>query len=1016
MSKYINRTLWLLTVILCFSAAAMGQAVLIQGKVTDPNGEPLPGVSIVIKGTATGAITDVNGNFQVYAAPSDVLHFSFIGFDSLEEPVGDDQSFRNITMKESIVALDEVVAIGYGKAKKSDLTSSITSVKGEEMKTMSVGNPVQALQGKAPGVQIVAGSGHPGASPKVLIRGFTSLNLSTDPLYVVDGVPMGSNLNFLNTNEIESVEVLKDASASAIYGSRASNGVVLITTKRGKEGKTRFSADLSYGFQVFEKPYDMANATEYARIMNQSLMNGGLAERFPDPVSLGEGTDWWDEGVNEVSPQRNFSLQVAGGSEKNRYAISLNYYDQESFYSSGEWKKFTARLSSDWDFAGWLTAGVMLNPRREAWKDTPDWYQDYLLIDPITPIYRPEEEQAGLNKYSIYQRSYYTYTWNPIARDARNFGEGSYYALATNAYISIKPVDNLVYRSQISGDFKFENNDDFVPDFVIDGAHEKNEINSVTKEDKFNTYWNWTNTITYFLEANGHNASLMGGATLEKWEERQLKGVKEGIPNNSEVLRELNAATENPEVEGNLTASSIESFLGRLSYNYKSRYYLTATYRVDGSSKFLSNNKWASFPSASVAWRISDEAFMGGLDFIDDWKLRAGWGRLGNQNLPSNVYSSAIGQDYYVFGSGEGALVNLTYPGSMKNEDIKWETVEDFNLGTDFTFFSNRIDGSLEYYQKKTRDMIFRLPYPNYSGFPDDAQIWSNVGSMKSKGLEFALNYHNHNGRFKYDLGITLTTVAVEATELPQTTPVIYGDDEYTKTVEGDEPGYFFGYKTDGIFQNWVEVNAHANEHGDLLQDQARPGDIRFVDLNDDGVLNGEDRAKIGSPWPDFTGGINVNLAYDNFDLVANVYVSVGNDLVNLLRNDLYNTQGSDNNVISGLLDKAWHGEGTTNEYPRVSHTDLNQNFSRFSDYYIEDGSFMRLKNIQLGYSLPKSVLEHIGLGKCRFYVAGQNILTVTGFSGVDPEVAGDEVLNFGFSEWTYPVLPTYIIGANITF
>ncbi len=1014
MNRYMHKSLWLLAFIFCFSASILGQTRMIQGKVTSTEGESLPGVSIAIKGTTTGTITDMDGNFQIQVQPSDVLQLSFVGFKDVEVPV-ENRSVLNIEMEESLITLDEVVAIGYGQAKKSDLTSSITSVKGEDMKTMSVGNPIEALQGKAPGVQIVAGSGQPGAAPKVLIRGFTSLNLSTDPLYVVDGVPMGSNLNFLNTNEIESMEVLKDASASAIYGSRASNGVILITTKRGQAGKAQFSADASYGFQVFEKPYDMANAAEYARIMNLSLVNGGLSERFPNPESLGEGTDWWGEGVNKSSPQRNFSFQVSGGNEKHRYAASVNYYDQESFYNSGNWKKFTARISSDWDFSKWITAGVMLNPRREFWNNTPDWYRDYLTIDPITPIYRPEEEREGLNEFSIFQRSYYTYTWNPIARDARNFGEGGYYAMATNLYAEIKLVEGLELRTQISGDFSFNHSDNFNPDFVIDGAHEKNEISSVSRNHNFNSYWNWTNIATYQFDVYDHSFSVMGGATMEKWEGRTLSGNKDGLPNNSDVLRELDAATENPEVGGNRWGTSIESYLGRLSYNYFNRYYLTATYRVDGSSKFLANNKWASFPSASVAWRISDENFMSGLSFLDDWKIRAGWGRLGNQNLPANVYNSGIGQGYYVFGPGQGSLVNTTYPSSMKNEDIKWETVEDINLGTDFTLFDSSVNGSLEYYQKKTKDMIFQLPYPNYSGYPNDAQIWSNIGSMESKGLEMALNYRNQRGRFKYDLGITFTTVSVEATQLPEATPVIYGSNEYTRTVEGEEPGYFYGYKTDGIFQNYFEINSHASEHGVLLQDKARPGDIRFVDVTGDGRLNGEDRTKIGSPWPDFTGGFNMNLAYDNFDLVANVYVSVGNDLVNWLRNDLYNTAGSDNNVISGLLDKAWSGEGTTNKYPQVSHTDLNQNFGRFSDYYVEDGSFLRLKNIQLGYSLPLDVTSRIGLNKCRFYVSGQNILTLTGYSGVDPEVAGD-VLNFGFAGWTYPVLPTYLVGVNITF
>lgn len=1015
MRNQIYRALWLVAIFFTFSLTMLAQNRSIQGTVLTDSGEPLPGVSIVIQGTTTGAITDIDGHFNLQAAPEDVLLISFIGFDNQAISVADRATF-NIIMKDSMISLDEVVAIGYGRARKSDLTSSITSVDGEEMKSMSVGNPVNALQGKAAGVQVVAGSGHPGASPKVMIRGFTTINLDTDPLYVVDGVPMGDNLNFLNTNEIESMQVLKDASAAAIYGSRASNGVVLITTKRGSEGKTQFSADLSYGIQVFEKPYEMANGTEYAQIMNQSRATAGLGEKFTDPASYGQGTDWWGEGIQNTSPQRNFSLQASGGTKDNRYAVSVNYYDQDSFYNSGNWQKFTARLSSDWNFADWITAGVMLNPRREKWDNTPDWYQDYLLIDPLTPIYRPENEREGLNEYSIYQRSYNTYTFNPIARDARSFGTGGYYAMSTNAYTEIKPLKGLEYRTQISGDFKFYHEDDFVPDFVIDGAHETNTINSVSREHNFDSYWNWTNILTYELSNNGHNATIMGGATLEKWNGRNLKADKEGIPNNSEVLREIDAATKNPEIEGTSWATAMQSYLGRISYNYINRYYITATYRLDGSSKFMKNNKWATFPSVSVAWRLSDEDFLSGADFLTDWKIRAGWGRLGNASLPSSVYLSALEKEYYVMGSDQGSLVNTTYLKSMKNEDIKWETVEDFNLGTDFSLFNSHVYGSFEYYQKKTRDMLFQLPYPNYSGYPDDGKIWSNIGSMKSAGYELTLNYQNQANDFRYDVGLTLTTVAMEVTDLPESISVIYGKDEYTRTIEGDVPGHFFGYKTDGLFQNQFDINSHASQNGHLLQPDALPGDIRFVDVDGDGQLTGDDRTKIGKPWPDFTGGLNLSLGWRNFDLMANAYFSVGNDLVNWLRKDLYNTEGSDNNVLSGLLNKTWHGEGSSNEFPRIAHTDLNQNFIRFSDYLVEDGSFLRLKNLQIGYTLDKSVSQRMGLTKLRMYVSGQNIWTLTNYSGVEPEIAGDDVLNYGFAAWNYPVLPTYLVGVNITF
>ncbi len=1015
MKAFLGKSLWLMSLMMILGIAANGQDKTVTGSIVSSSGESLPGVSIIIEGTTIGTITDMDGNYVLKVTPSSVLVVKYLGFDDRKEVVGE-RSVVNFILHESNIQLNEVVAIGYGKAKRSDLTSSISSVQGKEVRSMSVGNPVEALQGKAPGVQVISGSGAPGNSAKVFVRGFTSVSLTTDPLYVVDGIPMERNLNFLSPSEIESIDVLKDASASAIYGSRASNGVILITTKKGSAGKTTFSVDYSYGIQSFDKPFDMANASEYASIMNQSLINGGLSERFADPASMGKGTNWWGAGVNSTAPQQSFSFQMSGGDSKTRYSASLNYYDQESFYNSGNWKRFTGRLSVDWDLSEKVGAGVMVNPRREAWDNTPSWYQDYMLIDPITPIFRPAAEQVGLNEYSIYQRSYYTYVWNPVARDARNFGDGGYYAATTSGYITYKPIKGLEIKSQISGDFRFNHTDDFAPDFTIDGAHEHNDINYVFRDHEFNQYWNWTNTATYEFSKNDHNFTALAGATFEKWDGRNIEGSKEGLPNNSELLRELSAATQNAVITGTKWETAIESFMGRLAYNYKGKYYFTGTYRVDGSSKFLSKNKWAAFPSVSGAWRLSEESFMDGFTFIDDLKVRAGWGQLGTQELPSDAYLSKLGNNYYVFGDENGNIVNTTEPSQVKNEDLKWETVEDINIGMDFTLLNSKVSGSVEYFRKNTDDMLFQMPYPLYSGYPNGAQIWSNIGSMKSSGWEFALNYRNQMGDFKYDIGVTLMSGSVEMTKLPSTTPIIYANSERSRTQVGMEPGYFYGYKTDGLFQNQFQINSHASDNGELMQPYAKPGDIRFKDLNGDGKITADDRTKLGSPWPDFTGGINLSLSYKGFDFLANIYASVGNDLVNDIKDDLYSTTASEHNVISGLLDKAWHGEGTSNSIPRVSNVDLNQNYTRFSDFYVEDGSFMRLKNIQLGYTLPLSISKTVGLSRCRFYVSGQNLLTITGYDGVEPEVASSSVLGSGFGGWTYPVLPTYLVGVNINF
>ncbi|GAF02184.1 SusC/RagA family TonB-linked outer membrane protein [Saccharicrinis fermentans] len=1000
MKRLIYNKIGLLTLLLLIPVFGFAQEKTIKGKITDETGYGVPGVSVVIQGTTNGTITNIEGEYVLNAIAGETLHVSFIGYKSQTVVVSASGSVYDFVLEEEFISLNEVVAIGYGKAQKKDLTSAISSVDGDALKTMSVGNPVSALQGKAAGIQVVSGSGAPGSAPKVLIRGFTSVTLGAEPLYVVDGVPMGTNINFLNANEIERMDVLKDASASAIYGSRGSNGVILITTKKGKDGKTNFSADLSYGVQVFEKPYEMADATEYAQIMNQSLLNVNLDARFDDPSSLGKGTDWWGEGVNKLSPQTNFSFQANGGSEKFRYAVSLSYFDQESFYNSGEWERFTGRISLDWTFSDKVKAGIMMNPRREKWDNTPSWYQDYLLIDPITPIYRPEAEQAGLNEYSIFQRSYYTYTWNPIARDARNFGNGGYYAAASNLYVTYEPIENLEIKSQINGDFKFNHADDFIPDFVIDGAHEWNAVNSVSRDYQFDKYWNWTNTATYTLKKDAHSLTTMVGATLEKWNYSNIEGSKENIPNNSELLRELDAATSNDKIYGNEWGNSIESFLGRVSYNFLNRYYLTGTYRIDGASKFLGDNKWGAFPSLSAAWRISDETFMRGFNFLDDMKIRMGWGRLGNQGLESGLFLSTLSTGYYVMGD-DASVVNTTAPSLLANEDLKWETVEDINIGTDVTLFNSKATASVEYFQKKTIDMLFEMPYPYYSGYPNYSSIMSNIGSMKSSGWELALSYRDHIGELNFDVTLTAMTGQVEMTKLSNTAPVVYGTDEKTKTVVGDEPGYYFGYKTDGLFQNQYEVNSHSSDQGVLLQPYAQPGDIRFIDVNGDGELTGEDRTKIGSPWPDFTTGLNVSLSYKGFDFLANVYASIGNDLVNELKDDLYSTTASESNVKSGLLNTAWHGEGTSNSIPRVSHVDNNQNYTRFSDFYVEDGSFLRLKNLQLGYTIPQSLSEKAGLSRCRVYVSGQNLLTVTNYQGVEPEVGGN-ALNTGFGGWTY--------------
>ncbi len=877
---------------------------------------------------------------------------------------------------------------------------------------MTVGNATQSLQGKIAGVQVV-GSGNPGGQPKVLIRGFSTLNLSTDPLYVVDGVPMSGGINFLNPNEIESMEVLKDASASAIYGSRASNGVIMITTHRGKQGKASFHLDLNYGVQEMKNPYNMANAVEYAEILNTAALNAGYPKEFDNPSDyIGKTTDWWDAGINKLSPQMNLSFGVQGGTENNKYAASINYYEQNSFYKKGGYKRFTARFTNDYVFSKIVSAGFMLNPRYESWGNPNNW-ADFNRIDPITPIYKPKEELTGEeNEYSVFARSP-SYVWNPVATVKRWTESNKSYALSSAVYLQITPIKDLVFRSQFALEIDSRVTDKFSPDFVIDPAHEYQTNNKVERSRPFYRNWSLQNTLTYNKSLNEkHNFSIMIGNTLEEWNGVTLEASIERTPNNSNSLQEIGAGTLNPQNDGTSYTNSVMSYLGRFTYNYNNKYYLTSTYRIDGSSKFMKNNKWASFPSASIAWRVSSEPFMKNVKgVVNDLKLRMGWGKVGNQNLPSSVYLSRLGQEYYVMG---GNIINTTYPSAIKNEDIRWETVEDINFGIDYNLFDGRLTGSLEYYVKNTKDMLFLKAYPSYSGYPNDARIWTNIGSMQTKGFEVSLGYNQRIGDFDLGTSLTLTTFNVKMTELTGDKEPLYGSNERTKTIEGEAPVFFYGYKADGLFQNQTELNRHTNNEGKFLQPYAQEGDIRFIDVNNDGVLDANDRVKIGSPWADATFGLNINLGYKNFDLIANFYASLGNDLVNLNKNELNNAVNK-TNKFSGLIDNAWHGEGTSNDIPRLSSTDNNQNYSKFSSFYIEDGSFLRLKNLQLGYTFSKIK----GFSKIRAYVSAQNLFTLTKYTGVEPEVShssNETMLDYGFGGWNYPVQRVYTIGVNITF
>lgn len=997
------------------SICAYAQNITVKGIVTSgADNEPLIGATIQVKGSTNGTITGLDGDYQLANVPSDaVLVFSSVGFASQEINVNG-KTIINVVLKESTELLDEVVVIGYGAVKKSDLTSSIATVKGEEITETVTGNAMDALQGKINGVQVASGGG-PGTTPKVLIRGVTTVN-GSDPLYVVDGMPISGNINFLNSNDIQSMEVLKDASAAAIYGTRASNGVILITTKKGIAGKTRINITTSAGFQTIAKP-NIAGAAEYKEVFNTRYANDNATSIWNDTGATTNpgGTDWWDQVINKTALVQNYSLSISGGTDKLVYNLSFGYYRNNSQYDYGYWDKLNARLNTEYTFNKYVKMGFDIAPRVESWDDTPNLFSAAMSMDPTTPVYKPEDQWVD-NEYNNYQRSYNNQEWNPAGSLSRQSGHSREMGAILNTYLQINPIKKLTLRTQFGANAHFRRSDSFTPEFYID-ALEQSTLSNVSREMQEWLDWNWTNTATYIdTFADKHNLNVMAGFTAERFAWYQTKASRDDVPNNMDQMQEVNAGTQNQKGDGTTSYNTLVSFLGRVMYNYDSRYYITASLRADGSSRFPSGNKYALFPSVSASWRVISEEFMEDQELFSDLKLRGGWGRVGNQGIDNDATLTLLGQADYVFGSSP-----IRVPGTMVsgvgNNQLKWETVEDWNVGVDMSFLESRLGVTFEYFQKKSKDMLYQKQNIFAVGYPDwNSTVWMNIGSMKATGWELGLNWRDQVGDFSYNIGLNASSVKNKAIKFTGDGPILTGgfnSDQIIRNEDGGEISRFYGYVADGLFQNWEEVYAHTNEHGDLVQSNAQPGDIRFKDLNHDGVLDENDKTWIGNPYPDLMLGLNLGFTYKNIDFTANFYGTFGNDIYNKTKGLYSGTSGQ--NVWAGTLEKAWHGEGTSNDIPRLSYNDLNQNYLRVSSFYVEDGSYMRCKLLQIGYTLPKKWLDG---NEIRLSFSAQNPFTITGYSGMDPErpALDGSVIETGIDGIAYPNPRTFLFGIDFKF
>jgi TonB-linked SusC/RagA family outer membrane protein len=1012
--------------ILMYSFAVFAQGIQVKGVVTSADdGQPIPGVSVVVKGTTLGMITDINGSYSLNAQGNSTLVFSFVGMKTQEIPVNM-KTVINVVLATEQTDIDEVVVVGYGTQKKSLVTGAISKVNSEELKKSSDMRVTQALQGKTAGVVISSNSGQPGDQVSIRIRGIGT-NGDAEPLYIIDGLPMsGSGTDFLNSSDVESIEVLKDAASSAIYGARGANGVILITTKSGKKDtKMTVSYDGYYGVQNPWRKLRMLNSQEYMMLTNEAAMNGGLSPKF-SAAQIAENTvdtDWQDEMFNYNAPKQNHSVSLNGGNDKISYSSSLNYFNQDGIVAKGKskYEKFGYHLNTTAEF-GFLKLGSNLNLAYINSKgiDTNSHFGNGLAqainMPPIVPVKysdgswaTPEDFGIGLQEIT-----------NPIALlDKVNQNTKTSKIIggltAEIDFNKINPaLKGLTFKSTYSGEMALVNYRGYNPYYYLDAMH-FTITDKVSQNMNLYSRWNFENVLTFDKTLDVHHFTLMAGTTAFKDMYENISGEKSDVIFDDFDHAYLDNAT-NPlsaSTGGSYSEHTVASLFGRINYDLKDRYMLTATIRRDGSSRFGSENKYGYFPSVAGGWVISREDFMSGVHGVDLLKLRASWGQNGSENIGNFGYTSIIGnQNIYYFGDSK-TQYNGTQPTRIANPSLKWETSEQTNIGLDFATLGSSLRVTLDYYVKTTKDWLVTAPVPMLVG--NSAPI-INGGSVRNSGFEGEVSYKKQFNKLYFNASINGAYNKNEVLDIQNAEKRLQGGDGgfgqsgVLYAAVGTPMGVFYGVKTDGIFQTQDEINAYVGSTGAKIQPNAKPGDIKFIDTNADGKITDADRVTMGSPYPDFTGGLNLNLEYKGFDLNMFVYAALGQEVYDATRR--YDMNGT--NYRADWLNR-WTGPGTSNYYPRVTFVDDNQNMKTVSDFFIHDGSYVRLRNITLGYTLPKTVTEYLKIKNLRFYVTAENLLTFTNYKGYDPEIGGG-VFSNGIDHGIYPQSRTILGGVNITF
>ncbi|MGO4911654.1 SusC/RagA family TonB-linked outer membrane protein [Leeuwenhoekiella sp. W20_SRS_FM14] len=998
------------------STAIFSQAttqVRVSGTVTDATGMPLPGVNVLVKGTNRGTSTDFDGLFTIDVTSGNLLQFSYLGFVTKEVSVTNATNL-SITLDEDASTLDEVVVVGYGTQKKKEITGAVSVVSSETIEDQNPVRVEQALQGRVAGVNISSNSGSPGSASTISIRGI-STNGDNRPLILVDGAVI-EDLSVINPNDIESINVLKDATAG-IYGVRAANGVILITTKGGRKNTDlRIDVDSYVGLQETTRKLPVLNATEYGAIINEAYVAGNQAPPFPNLASLGQGTNWQNE-VFRQALLSDVNATVYGGGEKSTYSVGAGYLDQDGIVGGGavNFNRLTARGSYNLDIFDNLklsTTAIYTNSNRKTLSENALGSVLFNAVN-MAPTFTVRDANGD---FTIADNLGFEVI-NPLAQIANTFNTNEVDKITGTVGLSYNFWDHFTAESRYQFNYSEVRGRSFLPenlDFGFGKVFNNTGVNQYFVNDSFFRDYTFDNFLTYKNTfADDHNLTVLLGMSVFKTSGEFYNFTGRDVPGNTFAEAGLDGAAvviDARDINGPAEFDQrLLSYFTRVQYNYKERYLLSAVLRRDGSSNFGPENKFGYFPSASIGWVVSDEPFYGTSDVLNFFKMRASYGILGNDRIGAFGYISTLNAEgTYVF---DNELVNGVAAGQLSNPEIKWERQKTFDVGFDSRLFNNKIDLTVDYFKRRTDDLLL---IPQVSGIlgvyaPGAGAPIVNAGSVENSGFEFSISYdENISDDASFNLSYNFTTLKNEVLAVGNESGFIpggsfgFGQEAPARMEAGFPIGYFYGLQTNGIFQSQAEVDAHAT------QTDATLGDLRFVDQNGDGLIDGNDRVNIGDPIPDVTMGLNLGFKFKNFDFTAYAFASIGNDIVRS-----YDRNQNLTNKTNYVLNR-WTGPGSTNTYPRVT-TGPNSNLL-FSDFYVEDGSYLRLQNVQLGYSLGNDVLDQLGIRKLRFYLAVTNAFTLSEYNGYDPSASSGAPIGGGIDQGFYPVPRTYTAGMNFKF